>query len=184
MLIIITGPSGVGKTTIIKTLMKADPSLKYSVSMTTRKPRHNEKHGMDYYFVSVEDFKRMIEKNELAEWSEVYGEYYGRSKKELDELSKNYDTLVGIDIQGAMKLQKTYPHGIFIFILPKSEEALETQLRGRRTDEESSIETRLNAAIDEIKKADNFDHKVVNDVVEETAEKIKSIIIAEKCRIR
>ncbi len=184
MLIVITGPSGVGKTTIIKALMKAEPSLKYSVSITTRKPRHNENQGVDYHFVSVGDFERMIEKNDLAEWSEVYGKYYGRSREELDELSKNYDTLVGIDVQGAMKLQKTYPHGIFIFILPKSEEALEKQLRGRRTDGESSIKTRLNAAIDEIEKADNFNYKVVNDIVEKAVKKIESIIVAEKCRVR
>jgi guanylate kinase len=184
MLIVITGPSGVGKTTIIKALMKADPNLKYSVSLTTRKPRHNEKHSVDYYFISVEEFKDKIEKDELVEWSEVYGRHYGRTKKELDELSINSDVVVGIDIQGAIKLKKAYPQGVFIFILPKSEKALEDQLRGRGTDDESSIKTRLDAAMHEMGNANSFDYKVINDIVGEAVKKIQSIIIAEKCRVR
>ena len=183
MLIVITGPSGVGKTTIIKALMETDPNLKYSVSLTTRKPRHNEKHGVDYNFIGIDEFKEKIKKDELAEWSEVYGKYYGRSKQELDELSSNYDVLVGIDVQGAMKLQEVYPHGIFIFILPKSEEALDAQLRGRGTDDELSIKTRLDAAMDEMRKANNFDYNVVNDIVDKAVREIQSIVIAKKCQI-
>ena len=179
MLIIITGPSGVGKTTIIKALMKSDTRLIYSVSLTTRELRHNEQDGVDYRFVSVEEFKEKIAKDELAEWSEVYGKYYGRLRKELDELSRHSDVLVGIDVQGAAKLKKTHPHGVFIFILPKSEVALEQQLKGRGTEDELSIKTRLNAAIHEIEKADSFDYKVVNDTVNESVKKIQAIMIAE-----
>lgn len=179
MLIVITGPSGVGKTTIINSLLRGDKNLKYSVSLTTRKPRHNEKHGIDYYFINEDKFKEMIENNELVEWSEVYGKYYGRSKKELDELSSNYDVLVGIDVQGALKLKKAYPNGVFIFILPKSKEALEKQLRGRGTDDESSIKIRLDSAMQEMEKSCNFDYKVVNDVVNKAVKEIQSIIIGK-----
>jgi guanylate kinase len=179
MLIVITGPSGVGKTTIINSLIEANPNLKYSVSMTTRKPRQGEKNGVDYYFISDEEFKDKIRKGELAEWSEVYENFYGRSKHELEDLSKNHDVLVGIDVQGAIKLREIYPHGVFIFILPKSIEALEKQLRGRGTDDESSIKTRLDKALQEIEKADNFDYKVVNDIVERAVKEIQ-LIIKEK----
>lgn len=182
MLIVITGPSGVGKTTIIKSLLRLNPNFKYSVSLTTRQPRHNEKHGIDYHFISEEEFKDKIAKDEFAEWSEVYGKYYGRLKKDLDDSAS--DVVVGIDVQGALKLKKTHPQGIFIFILPKSEKALEMQLRGRGTENESSLKTRLDSAIHELNKADEFDYKVVNDEVNEAVKKIMCIIVAEKCRVR
>ncbi len=182
MLIIITGPSGVGKTTIIRSLIKADPKLKYSVSLTTREPRPREIDGVDYHFVSESEFKEKIKNDEFAEWSEVYGKYYGRLKKDLEEVSRENDVLVGIDVQGAEKLKAKYPDGVSIFILPKSESALESQLRGRGTESEESLKTRLNMAIQETKKADIFDYKVVNDKVYETVKKIQCIIIAEKCK--
>jgi guanylate kinase len=184
MLIIITGPSGVGKTTIIKSLLETDSNLRYSVSLTTRECRYNEHDGVDYHFISTEEFKEKIAKDELAEWSEVYGKYYGRLKKDLDELSREFDVLVGIDVQGALKLKKTHPYSVFIFILPNSETALEQQLRGRGTDDESSINTRLDSAIHEIEKADNFDYKVVNNTVGEAVKTIRAIMIAEKCRVK
>ncbi|MDQ1316748.1 MAG: guanylate kinase [Candidatus Poribacteria bacterium] len=184
MLIIITGPSGVGKTTIIKALLETDPKMRYSVSLTTRERRHNEQDGVDYHFISKEEFKSKIENDELAEWSEVYGKYYGRLRKDLDELSRQFDVLVGIDVQGALKLKKTHPYGIFIFILPKSEIALEQQLRGRRTEDESSLSIRLSSAIKEIEKAGNFDYKVVNDIIDEAVKKVQAIMIAEKCRVK
>jgi guanylate kinase len=184
MLIVITGPSGVGKTTIIKSLLGSDPSLKYSVSMTTRDPRPDEEHGIDYHFVSVEEFKDRIDKGELVEWSEVYGKYYGRLREDLDDLPNMADVLVGIDVQGATKLKETHPQGVFIFILPKSEKALEVQLKGRRTESEESLRTRLDSAIHEMDRADDFDYKVLNDEVIEAVKKIKCIMVAEKCRVR
>jgi len=184
MLIVITGPSGVGKTTIIKALLETDSKLRYSVSITTRERRNNEQDGVDYCFISTEEFKKKISEDEFAEWSEVYGKYYGRLRKDLDELSRQFDVLVGIDVQGALKLRKTHPHGVFIFILPKSEMALEQQLRGRGTEDESSLNIRLNAAIKEIEKADNFDYKVINDTVIEAVKKIQAVMTAEKCRVR
>jgi len=183
MLIVITGPSGVGKTTIIKSLLKADSNLRYSVSLTTRPPRTRERDGVDYRFISTEEFLEKVRNDEFAEWSEVYGRYYGRLKKDLEEMARFGDVLVGIDVQGAMKLQHIYPYGVFIFLLPKSETALEAQLRKRRTEDETTIKVRLDAAIQEMEKADSFDYKVVNNLVSETVKEIQSIIAAEKRKL-
>ena len=180
MLVIITGPSGVGKTTIIEWMLKADPNLKYSVSLTTRQPRPGEVDGIDYRFVSSEEFHEKIEKGEFAEWSEVYGEYYGRLEKDLNDLMHRCDALVGIDVQGAMKLRDKYSEGVFIFLLPKSKAVLAERLRKRRTEDEVSMKTRLDAAFKEMSQADNFDYAVVNDKISETVKKIQSILIAER----
>jgi len=180
MLVVITGPSGVGKTTIIKALLKADPNLRYSTSLTTRQPRPGEVGGMYYHFTSPEEFRNKIKRDEFAEWSEVYGEYYGRLKKDLEDLMRRGDVLVGIDPQGAMKLRDKYPEGVFIFLLPRSKAALEAQLRGRKTDDEASIETRLDAALREMKQADDFDYTVVNDKISETVKKVQSILTDER----
>jgi guanylate kinase len=180
MLVVITGPSGVGKTTIIGSLLKADPHLRYSTSLTTRQPRPGEVDGIDYCFVSDEEFRKAIAEEKFAEWSEVYGEYYGRLRKELEDLMRHGDVLVGIDPQGAMKLQDKYPEGVFIFLVPRSEVTLETQLRNRETDDEFSIETRLHAAFKEMRQADNFDYIVVNDEISEAVGKVQSILIIEK----
>jgi len=172
MLVVITGPSGVGKTTIIEALLKADPKFRYSTSLTTRQPRHGEVDGVSYHFTSLEDFRKKIQRDEFAEWSEVYGKYYGRLKKDLDDMMRHGDVLVGIDIQGAKKLRDKYPKSIFIFLLPRSEAALEKQLRGRKTDDEASIKTRLDAALREMEQADDFDYTVVNDKINETVKKV------------
>ena len=176
MLVVITGPSGVGKTTIIKSLLKADPGLKYSTSLTSRQPRPNEADGDDYRFIGVEEFQEKIKNGEFVEWSEVYGKYYGRLRSDLEELLSNGDVLVGIDVQGAVKLLNEYPEGIFIFMLPPSKAALEERLRGRKTDDETSIKTRLDAALKEMEQADDFQYKVINDRIDETVKEIQSCI--------
>lgn len=180
MLIVITGPSGVGKTTVIESLLKSDPNLEYSVSLTTRQPRAGEVNAVDYLFVSDEEFQKAIANGEFAEWSEVYGRYYGRLEKDLEEQMRCGDVLVGIDVQGALKLRSKYPEGVFIFLLPRSQKALEGQLRGRKTDDENSVKTRLDAALQEMRQAESFDYKVVNYKIGETVRKIKSILTAEK----
>ena len=180
MLVVITGPSGVGKTTIIESLLKSDPGLKYSTSLTSRQPRPDGMDGTDYRFISPEEFQEKIKNGEFAEWSKVYGKYYGRLKKDLEELMRSGDVLVGIDVQGAMKLRTKYPKGIFIFILPRSEAALEAQLRGRRADDEASIKIRLDAALQEMKQANDFDYAVVNDKIDKTVKEVQSILSVER----
>ena len=184
MLIVITGPSGVGKTTIIESLLKSDPDLVYSVSLTTRQPRPDEVDGVDYRFVSKEEFQRAIAAGEFAEWSEVYGKYYGRLKRDLDDQISRGDVLVGIDVQGALKLRDIYAEGVFIFLLPRSRDALEVQLRGRKTDDEASINTRLNAALHEMEYANSFDYTVVNDRINKTVEEVRTILIGNKTKRR
>lgn len=183
MLVVITGPSGVGKTTIIKRLLKRDPLLKYSTSLTTRQKRSNEVDGIDYIFVGEAEFRRAIADGKFAEWSEVYGRYYGRLGKDLSDLMRSSDALIGIDVQGATKLQEKYPEGVFVFLLPKSKAALEAQLRGRNTDDEASVKKRLDAALQEMKQADDFDYKVVNRKINDTVKKVQSILTDERRRI-
>ena len=180
MLVVITGPSGVGKTTIINQLLESDPCLKYSASLTSRQPRSGEVGGADYRFISPEEFQEKIKNDEFVEWSEVYGEYYGRLRKDLEELMRCGDALIGIDVQGAVKLQSKYPKGVFIFMLPRSEAALEAQLRGRKTEDEASIKTRLDAALQEMKQADDFDYVVVNDKIDKTVKEVQSILSVER----
>lgn len=182
MLAIITGPSGVGKTTIMNSLLEADPSLQYSTSLTSRQPRSGEVDGIDYRFVSLREFQEKIENDEFVEWSEVYGKYYGRLKSDLENLMRCGDVLIVIDVQGAKKFQNTYPEGVFIFMLPKSEPALEAQLRGRKADSEATTRIRLNTALQEMKQADDFDYKVVNNRIDETVREIQSILNMEKTR--
>jgi guanylate kinase len=136
--------------------------------------------GVDYRFISLEEFQAKIENDEFVEWSEVYGEYYGRLKGDLEKQMRSGDVVVGIDPQGAAKLLAKYPEGIFIFLLPRSEAALETQLRGRRTDDEASIKRRLKAALQEMKQADNFEYRVVNDKIDKTVKEVQSILSMER----
>jgi guanylate kinase len=182
MLIVITGPSGVGKTTVIKSLLKSDHNFIYSTSLTTRNPRPGEIDGVDYRFVNREDFCRWIKEGKFAEWSEVYGEYYGRLREDLENLTSHKDVLVGIDVQGAKKLLDIYPEAVFIFLLPKSEEALESQLRGRKTENEEDIKKRLKSALKEIDQADYFDYKVLNNRIDKTVKEVRYIIELEKNR--
>ena len=184
MLLVITGPSGVGKTTIIKLLLDADSRLKYSTSLTTRKKRSDEVDGIDYFFVSEADFQKAIAEGKFVEWSEVYGKYYGRLEKDLDELMRSSDAVIGIDVQGALKLKDRYPEGAFIFMLPKSKAALEAQLRGRKTDDDASVKKRLDAAMQEMKYADDFNYKVVNREISETVKEVQSILTVERRRSR
>ncbi|MBD3184781.1 guanylate kinase [Candidatus Poribacteria bacterium] len=180
MLVVITGPSGVGKTTIIKRFLKRNPEFKYSVSLTTRSPRSREINGIDYYFVSEEDFLKLIERDDFAEWSKVYGRYYGRLKKDLEGTTDSGYVIVGIDVQGAKKLKDRYPKGLFVFLMPKSESALENQLRSRGTDDPEEIKKRLNEALIELKQADDFDYKLINNKINQTVKELESIIKEQK----
>jgi len=183
LLIVISGPSGAGKGTICKALLQKNKDLKLSVSCTTRAPREGEKEGVNYYFVSKEQFEDMIRKNEFLEYAIVYGNYYGTPKSYVEEeLNKGNDVILEIDIQGALMVKEKYPDGVFIFILPPSMEELKNRIIKRGSETEDSLKTRFNSAFEEIKYMSNYDYAVVNDYVEEAVKKIECIIIAEKCR--
>ncbi len=184
-LIVISGPSGTGKGTVCKQLLKVRPEIAYSISATTRAPREGEVNGREYWFLSKEEFKQMIAENRLLEWAEVYGNYYGTPADKVREmLDSGRDVLLEIDTQGAMNVQKLFlKEGTFIFLLPPSLPELEKRIRGRGTETEEAIQRRLKAAIGEIPCGNNYDYIITNDTVEDVVAKICYIIEAERCAV-
>lgn len=183
LLILISGPSGTGKGTVCDLLRQKHPEISYSISATTRQPRPGEQDGVNYYFYTKEKFQEMIDQEQLLEWAEVYGNFYGTPKqKVLDRLEAGEDILLEIDTQGALNVMKVMPEGLFIFLLPPSLEELAARLKGRGTETEESLHRRLGAAVDEIKLATKYRYVVVNDKVEDAQETIAKIIEAEHHR--
>lgn len=184
ILIVISGPSGAGKGTICKEVLKYDPSLSLSISATTRKPRAGEKEGVNYFFVERSEFEKMIQEDQFLEWAEVYGNYYGTPKTFVEEeLEKGKDVILEIDIQGAMNAREKFPDGVFIFIVPPSMDELEKRIKKRATETLEEIKMRFSKASSEIKYITKYDYIVVNDEVSKAACKVLSIITAEKCKV-
>ena len=185
ILIVISGPSGTGKGTICRELLRSNPRLKYSISATTRKPRSGEVDGVNYLFVATEKFQTMTQNNELLVWAEVYGNYYGTPRQYvLDQLNNGYDVVLEIDTQGAMKVKETFPEGVFIYVIPPSLDELADRIYKRGTDSLDSIRTRLNCVRDELAQAPNYHYVVVNDQVAAAVQKVEIIITAEKFRAK
>lgn len=183
-LIVVSGPSGTGKGTVCSTLLAAHPEIAYSVSATTRQPRAGEIDGVNYYFLDKAVFERMIADGELLEWAEVYGNYYGTPFRLIQEkLAMGQDILLEIDTQGALNVQKRFPNGVFIFLLPPSLLELEKRIRGRGTEDEASVACRLESARQEILVARHYQYVVVNDEVDSAVAKIVAILTAEHCRV-
>ncbi len=176
-LIILTGPSGVGKGTVVKEILDKDKNICLSVSATTRSPRKGEKEGENYYFLSEENFKEMINKNLFLEWAEFAGNYYGTPLSFVkDKIEDGFIVLLEIEVEGAKQIKDKYPESLSIFILPPSKEELEKRIRNRGTEKEEAINRRLSRSTYEIASSDEFDFKVTNRVVNETAERIIKII--------
>ena len=184
LLFVISGPSGVGKGTLREKVFNFFPDLKYSVSVNTRHPRYGEIEGKDYYFVSEDEFKKMIKENIFVEWAIVHGDYKGTPMNFLmEELQKGTNVLLELDVQGAMQIKEKFPDGIFIFIAPPAWKDLEDRLRKRNTEEEKALEKRLKDAHIEIKFKESYNYLVVNDDIRIAQKKLESIIIAESCKI-
>jgi guanylate kinase len=180
--IVMSGPSGVGKTTLERHLVEADPLLVASISTTTRPPREGEKTGDDYFFVAREVFEQMKER-ELVEWAEVHGEYYGTPRRFVEnEIADGRDVLLNIDVQGGIRAKKVFPDAVMIFILPPSFEALKERILTRGADESLDLDTRLGNAIKEISASDRYDYVVVNNDLDEAVRRVRAIIEAERCR--
>lgn len=180
--IVISGPSGAGKTTLVDELVKRDSWLKASVSATTRPPREGEAEGDAYFFVSEAEFEALKAEN-LVEWAEVHGHLYGTPKDFVDkELSGGRDVVLNIDVQGGAKVRKCFPEAALIFILPPSFRELEARVRRRGTDYAAEIKKRMENAREEIKYASAYDYIVVNDQLERTVSTLEAIIRSERCR--
>lgn len=178
-LLVISAPSGTGKTTLCRLLMDQFKGISYSVSHTTRKPRAGEVHGTDYYFVSVEEFERMITNQELVEWAKVHDNYYGTSLGFIRQsLDQGRDILLDIDVQGATNIRAVYPEAVTVFIMPPSMEALRERLGKRGTDSPEVIETRIKNAVMEMEQKDLYRHVIVNDDLETAKNQLFSIVRA------
>ena len=176
-LFIISAPSGAGKTTIVRAVLDRFADMLYSISYTTRKPRNGEQDGIDYNFISRDDFKKRIDGGEWAEWAEVHGNNYGTSAEFLDNgLASGRNILLDIDVQGTIQILERYPDSITIFIMPPSLETLGKRLELRGTDSKADIARRLVNAEKEMAKKDLYRHIVVNDQLSEAIEKLISII--------
>ena len=183
-LIVLSGPSGVGKSTVIAELMSQRRNLYFSVSYTTRKPRVGEQDGVNYNFVDRQEFERMIADNELLEYAEYVENYYGTSLKAIqDRLDAGCDVLLDIEVQGAAKVKARCPEALFIFIIPPSFEELSRRLHGRNTDSEDVIAGRLEKAREEFREIPNYDYLVINDKVSNAVEEIEAILTAAECRV-
>lgn len=183
LLIILSGPSGVGKGTVCKELMKKY-DYKVSISATTRTPREGEVDGVNYYFLDKDVFKFKIKNNEFLEYAEVYGNYYGTLKSQVEEeLDKGNNIILEIDIQGSMQVQKVFKNAVYIFLLPPSINELKSRILKRGSETESSFNLRFSAVSEELKCMDSYDYAVINDDVDNAVERVNGIIKAEMSRI-
>jgi guanylate kinase len=176
-LLVITGPSGVGKGTLVKSLLQRNPELYLSISTTTRLPRKGEINAKDYYFVDHRQFEKMIQQGDLLEWAEYASNYYGTPRLPVEKkINEGKVVILEIEVLGARQVKKSFPDALLIFIAPPSEQELERRLRGRQTDSEEVILRRLNKAKEELAASNEFDYKIVNDKLEIALQSMENII--------
>ncbi len=179
-LFVVSGSSGVGKGTVLKGFLQKNPDFMLSISCTTRSPREGEIDGVNYFFMTKEDFKQCIENNKFLEWAEFAGNFYGTKKKFINKcLEEGKNIILEIDTKGALQVKKQMPEAVLIFICPPSLEALEKRLRGRHTEDEATIQKRMQEVKEELHRAENFDYKIVNDDLDRTISEFENIIKLE-----
>ena len=179
-LYVISGSSGVGKGTVIKGFLDKNPQFILSVSCTTRKPREGETDGVNYFFLSKEEFQKNIDEDKFLEYAQFAGNFYGTKKKYVNErLAEGKNIILEIDTQGALQVKKRMPEAILIFICPPSFEELEKRLRGRHTEDEETIQRRLSKAKAELERAENFDYKIINDSIDNAIKSIEKITVVQ-----
>ena len=180
---IVSGASGTGKTSLCRAMLKIYPNLRFSVSHTTRPQRPGDEDGRDYYFISPEEFQKMLDQGDFAEWAEIYGHRYGTSKRMLEKArAQGQDLILDIDGQGARQLRQQGLPGTFIFILPPSLAELRQRLMKRKTEGKEALEERLRKARDEIVEARWYDFLIINDELKKARAQLQAIILAEHCR--
>ena len=185
MLIVLSGPSGVGKGTVRQAMLEDEfRDFHYSVSMTTRKPRPGEQDGVDYYFVSKEEFEQEIANDGMLEYAQYVDNYYGTPMKYVNQtLESGRDVLLEIDVQGAMQVREKCPDGVFIFLTPPDLLELRNRIQKRGTDDQATIDKRMQKAADEIRMMENYDYAVVNDEIPNAVQRIEKIIESEHLRV-
>jgi guanylate kinase len=182
-LIIISSPSGGGKGTLIKEVLKTLPDIGYSISYTTRKMRGGEENGRDYFFVSKENFKDLIARSEFLEYATVHGNFYGTSLKQVQgEIDLGKDVILEIDVQGAISVLEKIPEAVSIFILPPSFEVLKMRLTARATEKKEDLDLRLRNSFGEVRQFEEFEYIVINDSVERASNDLRTIILAERSK--
>jgi len=181
LIIVVSAPSGSGKTTIVTRVLETLPRIKRSISYTTRPPRSGEKNCEDYIFISTEEFRRKIRNNDFLEWEENFGNYYGTDKSQIiDAREEGSDIILSIDVKGAQKVRDEFPDSISVFVMPPSFGELETRLRRRNTDKASQVDVRLKEAEKEMRRSDDYDYLIVNDDLDRAVEELRAIIEQER----
>ena len=184
LLLVISGPSGVGKGTLVKALMERNQRIKMSVSATTRAPRPGEIEGVHYFFKTEEEFKAMVDRGEFLEYIHVFGsKYYGTPRSFVEQqLASGYDVILEIDVQGAMKVKQAFPDAVLMFITAPSMSEIKSRLIGRGTETMEQVEKRFATAFEEIKMIPQYDYVIINDVVDVAVHHMEAILEAERCR--
>jgi guanylate kinase len=185
LLFVVSAPSGAGKTTLCRALSDSIENLTHSISYTTRKPRPGEIDGRDYYFVTEERFRNMVQAGDFAEWAKVHSNLYGTSRRVLSEMrAEGTDVILDIDTQGAGQIKEKCQDAVFIFIMPPSLEILEERLRNRKSDNEDEIKKRMRRARDEIRDYTMYDYIIVNRDFDRALTELRSVVLAERCRTK
>jgi guanylate kinase len=183
-LFIVSGPSGSGKSAIAGAVLKSSPDLRFSISYTTRAPRGNERDGVEYRFVSKEEFESLVRNNSLIEWAQVYGNYYGTEEKSINDLlAQGLDVLLDIDVQGAATIRGKRPDAVSVFIMPPSYQVLRERLESRKLDKKYVIEQRLRISCDEITRYKDFDYLIINGELSRSVDELRAIIMGTHCRM-
>lgn len=187
LLIVLSGPSGVGKDALLKRMKKLEHSFHYVVTATTRPERTGEEDGVDYHFLSQEEFQQMIQKGQLLEWANVYDNYYGVPKAEIAQaLSKGKDVVVKVDVQGAATIKEILPQAVFVFLMPPSMGELQRRLKQRHSEPAQGLALRLEKSKEEIERLPLFDYVITShqDRIDDVISQIEAIVAAEKCRVK
>jgi guanylate kinase len=184
-IIVLSAPSGSGKTTVVQRVLDSIGEIEFSISYTTRARRSTEQDGVDYHFITAEDFERKVEKGDFLEWAKVHGNFYGTGRAEAEAIcAQGRDVMLDVDVQGADQVRRAKHDAVSVFMLPPSFNVLEERLRGRRSDDPEHIEVRLAAARKEIDRCREYDYVIINEDIDRSAELLRSIILAERIRPR